>query len=361
MVNKIKTFYVRNERHLNTAAFLLGFIWDNLTLTRVDLLYDNLVLTSYLVIAGAGIIIYNAYDSGRFQNRFISKISPWLSLVIQFAFGGLFSGYIIFYSRSASLASSWPFILFLLALFFGNELFKRRYSKLVFQISIFFIASFSYAIFSVPVLIKKMNAGVFVISGILSLLLVFALVTVLRKFSPERVSKSFKPMLFSVLGLFVLFNVSYFTNIIPPIPLSLKEINVFHDIKRAPDGNYSVMFEESPWYIPLQDISHTFRRVGSERVYVFSSVFAPTDLTVTLYHEWSYFDDKQGRWIAMNRIPFPITGGQSGGYRGYSYKEQLFSGYWRVDVLTERGQLVGRVRFKVTTVEKSPKLTEGTR
>ena len=41
-----------------------------------------------------------------------------------------------------------------------------------------------------------------------------------------------------------------------------------------------------------------------------------------------------------------IAGGRDGGYRGYSLTT-VNSGNWRVNIETERGQLIGRVKFKV--------------
>lgn len=35
------------------------------------------------------------------------------------------------------------------------------------------------------------------------------------------------------------------------------------------------------------------------------------------------------------------------GFRGFTKKENIFPGKWRVDIKTERDQVVGRVRFDV--------------
>ncbi|MCF1193471.1 DUF2914 domain-containing protein, partial [Mangrovimonas sp. AS39] len=58
-----------------------------------------------------------------------------------------------------------------------------------------------------------------------------------------------------------------------------------------------------------------------------------------------------GKWVSGSKISFPIKGGRNEGYRGFSKKENVFSGKWRVDIETERGQVVGRVRFDIFIVD----------
>ena len=97
--------------HWLTAAFLLGFILDNLTRTRVDQVFDNAVLMAYVLLAMLSIITLYAGVAERFGervSRFMRDKSP---IVMQYAFGGLLSGMLIFYGRSGSFSASWPFLL----------------------------------------------------------------------------------------------------------------------------------------------------------------------------------------------------------------------------------------------------------
>src|SRR3989344_933862 len=107
MVNTLWKLYQRYERSLSPVALVAGFIWDNLTLRRVDLLLDNFVLFLYLKIAGVGVAFINATEAGRF--RFAQNTAGFIPLVLQFAFGGLFSAFVVFFSRSSSFITSWPF------------------------------------------------------------------------------------------------------------------------------------------------------------------------------------------------------------------------------------------------------------
>lgn len=353
IAHKAKDLYEKYERHIGIALMALGFIVDNLTLKRIDLLFDNLVLFTYLIIAITCIVAINAYASGRLQYTFMRAMHPWLTVPMQYAFGGLFSGFFIFYSRSASFIASWPFLIMLAALLIGNELARTKYARFAFQISIFYTALFSFFIFYIPVLAKRIGADMFLLSGAVSLVSIAAILFLLRNIAYERFQKSKNGIITSIAVIFFLFNAMYFTNIIPPIPLSLKAIGIYHSIERRGPA-YSAYAEAPKWYQFYNDTSRIFHRYGNDPIFVFSSVFAPTDLKTPIFHRWSLYDEKSRRWIAKDRLSFSIVGGRDGGYRGYSYKQNIQSGKWRVDVITKRNQLIGRITFIVTSVELPP-------
>ena len=352
-------FLEKNKVHLTSLVFISGFILDNFTLTRVDFFYDNLILTGYLVIAFLAIVTLHISTKKHFGLSFKVFINRWFPLLVQFAFGGLFSGYIIFYSRSGSFFESWPFIIFLGFIIIGNELIKKRH-LLEFQLAIFFIAVFSYSIFLVPVLLGKMGASVFLLSGFASFATFCFLLVILNHLSYIKAER-IRFILIIIGILYLLFNLAYFTNIIPPIPLSPKEIGVYHSVTRLPDGSYSVAFEPDTRFLFFKEISKKFNRVSNEPVYVYSSVFAPINLSTKILHRWNYYDENKAQWIVSSLVDFPIFGGRDGGYRGYSVKENTFPGKWRVDVITEQGQLIERIKFKVVSTNIAPKLETGLR
>src|SRR3712207_1946369 len=96
ILEKGKRFLERYERHISSAALIGGFIIDSITLKRIDFLFENLVLISYLTIAGISIAFLNFYEGGAVRGRFFEWMHRLLPIVIQFAFGGLFSGFLIF-------------------------------------------------------------------------------------------------------------------------------------------------------------------------------------------------------------------------------------------------------------------------
>lgn len=358
-VKGVNEWYRKHERYLSAGALLSGFIIDNLTLTRIDLLFDNLILLSYLFIAVFGIVVFNLIDTGRLRGRIFEWAAPLFPLLAQFAFGGLFSGYFIFYGRSASILSSWIFVFFLALFLIGNERFKKQYLRFRFQMTIFFVALFSFSIFSIPTLLGAIGPHVFVLSGVVSVGVMALLLRFLGKIMPEKIAATRNSLVASISGIFIVFNILYFANAIPPLPLSLKEIGVYHNVERVESG-YRVSYESSPWYKFYRDYNDTFHRTADEAVYVFSSVFAPTSLETKIFHQWQYFDDSLGGWATTGTFGFPIIGGRDGGYRGFSNKTSVSEGRWRVNVITQHGQIVGRVKFRVENTEESVKLEEET-
>src|SRR3989338_2430292 len=145
----------RYERHISSVALVVGFVIDNLTLTRIDLWIDHIVIVAYIIVAVSSIIVVHLPKKG----ALISRVQPFAPLPLQFAFGGLFSSFFVFYSHSAALASSWFFLLFLSALLVGNEFFKKRYERLAFQFGIFYIALFSYFVFYCPGIDEENGSG----------------------------------------------------------------------------------------------------------------------------------------------------------------------------------------------------------
>lgn len=356
----IRETWKRYERHATTVAFLAGFIIDSLTLRRIDLWLENAVFLFYLTVAGFGIIFYNAYDGGRLQGGRGSRVLPFLPIAIQFSFGALLSGFFVFYSRSASLVRSWPFLLLLILLLVGNERFRRWHGRLLFQLSIFFFIVFSYAIFVVPVIVKSMGAHTFVASSVIGLFLTWLVARGLRRASPQRYRESRQEIVGSVSIIAAAFYLLYFLNIIPPIPLALKDIGVYHSVVRRADGDYQVTYEPVRWYELKKRFTPVFHYTSGEPAYVLSAVFAPTRLNVPVLHQWLYYDDEAQAWVPSTQVRFVVEGSRDGGYRGYSSKTALHAGKWRVDVLTERGQLIGRMGFKVEEGEAG-RLEEGVR
>ncbi len=357
MLARAKTFVARHERRLTAVAFLFGFLWDSLTLTRIDRLFENLVLAGYLVAAFASIALLHAHGAGRFsrllpdagsvRRAFAERGEGLLQFLLPFAFGGLFSGLLIFYSRSGPLITSAPFFLVLGLLFFGNEFFKRHYARFVFQMSVFFAALFSWSALMVPVLLRRMGDDVFLLSGAFALALFALALRLLRRFGRDDLARS-RRVLFPVIAMiFFSFNFLYFNNMIPPIPLSLKEIGVYHSVSREGGEAYRLSFEPAPWYALGQATSKIFHRAPDAPAYAWSAVYAPTKLETDIVHRWEYRDETQNEWVTANVVRFPISGGREEGFRGYSVKERLAPGRWRISVETPRGAIIGRFAFTV--------------
>lgn len=172
------------------------------------------------------------------------------------------------------------------------------------------------------------------------------IIWLIYKIIPERFFKG-RRILYLTIGLiYVSFNVLYFTNIMPPVPLSLKESGVYHNVQRA-SGGYMATYEPSAWYNPFEEYSSEFHWQPGEKVYCFTSVFAPTKIDTTIFHRWSYFDEAKSEWINTDEIKYFIIGGHEKGYRGYTFKQNVHPGDWQVEITNNRGQVLGKVNFEI--------------
>ena len=345
------------ERYIAPFSLLVGFIADNVLFRAIDLFAMTLALTLYLACAVVGIFVLNLVETGRVQNSLVLRASPFFPVVVQFAFGGIFSGFFVLYSESATLAVSWISVVILALLLIGNERFRRRYRHFSFQISVLFVTLLGFLVFLVPLILKRIGPEIFLVSSIASLVLIALFARAAYRLMPELVKENLTRITRSIGVIFLIFNVLYFTNALPPLPLALKEASVYHRITRV-DNGYQILYERESWYREYLPLRSIFHRAPGESLYVFSAIFAPTDLSTTIYNEWQHYDEAQGKWSTISKVRFPIIGGRDGCYRGFSMTTNQRGGKWRVNVLTPFGQVVGRISFTVVDVTEPVELEE---
>lgn len=351
----MSSLYEKIKNHGNSIAFVAGFIWDNLMLDRIDHWFANLMLGTYLVLSALSILVLNMHEARKRRYGVERKYSGWIPPILQFCFGSLFSAYIVFYTESASLIANWPFLAFLVLLVLLNEFFRKQYLSPAFQLCVFFTVLFSYNVFFLPVVVGRMGGDIFILSGIASLVVIAGLAVLMRFSAPKVFTGKGLAAIAGIVAIYALFNIAYWTNLIPPVPLSLREIGVYHSVVRQNDGAYQLVFEPDSWYPLVNGTSKVFNRAKNESAYVFSSVFAPTKLSVPIFYAWSYFDETDKVWVTTDRVEFPLKGGREEGYRGYTLKSGVFPARWRVDVETSRKELIGRVNFTIVSATTSPK------
>mgnify|MGYP003430825537 FL=1 len=149
------------RHHWLTLAFVGGFITDFLLLNRVDDAIDNAVLTAYVVLATVSLLLFYAGIAQRFGYVWSPRVQKGASIVMQYAYGGLFSGMLIFYGKSGAILSSWPFLFLIIIAILGNELIKNRGQQLVFNLFAYFVGLFSFMVLQVPVLSGHMGGWIF--------------------------------------------------------------------------------------------------------------------------------------------------------------------------------------------------------
>lgn len=355
---KARAFLERNRTRVPVAALVLGAVWDFLTLGRPDTLFANASVIGYLVVAGGVVFIVNARSER-------DREPLWLIALLQFCFGNLASALFFLYSQSATLVGSWLFLLMLVLFVFGNEFARKRYIRLRTQLIAYHVLLTAYLGLVVPIVIGKIGGLVFLLSCGLALAASALYLAGLFAVAPKRVRTDWRATA-AGLGVVTTFFVTlYYLNLIPPVPLSLKEISIYHKVVRAPADAAPAIYEalgepRLPWYDPALYLETRALHVRpGESAYCYSAVFAPDNLSTPIYHRYSRYDEVARTWVPGDAIAFPIRGGRAEGYRGYTIGS-VSEGKWRCSVETEGGALIGRITFTVVPEASStqPLVTE---
>ena len=308
--------------------FMAGFAWDTLTLGQSIKSIDLFILLAYL--AGAAAILVAIGRGVTFRG------SQYLNAVLQFFFGGIFSALLIFYFLSSSDLPGHLVVLALAALLLGNEFLESRYGELTLSWVFFTLSAAMFFNFALAHLFRSISTFWFYLGTLLAVLLVLAI-----RVASRSGSASITPSI-AVAALMLMLHAF---NFIPPVPLVKKEMFIAHDLHKR--GNEYVGTIESPGWRFWRSSSAVFHRRPGERVYCFTSVFVPNGIRTTIRHRWLHYDDRSGKWQVTSVVPFPISGGRQGGFRGLTYKHNVVPGRWRVIAESESGAAIGILEFRI--------------
>jgi hypothetical protein len=349
-VTRLKAWYMRNERLLLSGSLAVGFVLDVVTFRSLQIWTTFWLLGVYVVIASLGTLYVHVFDArgAVWQGAHWPRLRIAAPVLTQLALGALLSMSLQFYWFSGVFSVSWPIIGLLLVLIVVNEAFRHAYTRPVMQMAMLAFVLSSYFSQLFPYLFTSLEAWTFVAGGFTSFILSMSLVLLLQASVP----RSHLPtgqMAMAICGVFLAMNALYFTGIIPPIPLSLREAGIYHDVRREGDAYVLTVETDTafdaiwPWLV--------VHPTSTGRLYAFTAIYSPAQLDTTIFHRWERYDPSLREWVTKRRLSFPIRGGRPDGYRGYTYVAGIEPGEWRVDVETVRGQVLGRLRFTYAASE----------
>lgn len=348
--NKAVHFLTENETKLNIGFFLFGFVFDVFTLSSVD---DPLSLIQQVIYLGlVGLILY--YDTLQKSEKWnpkakLEKIWQYRSLILHFSLGSLLSIYSLFFIKSASLFSSLIFILFILAILVINEMSFVQKGSLSVKAALFVLCLFSFFSLIVPTVLGFVGWTPFLISLTLT---IGVLCLILRKLQTQVQNRK---LLFNTLagpgiGVLSLFTFFYLMGWVPPVPLSVKSIGIYHDVALN-NGNYELKFERATWKF-WQNGAQSFISRPGDKIVIFTQISSPSRFQDQVIYHWQLYSRKLG-WVTQDRIPISIKGGREKGFRGYGVKQNYTTGEWRVLVETTHGREIGRIYFDVEKTEET--------
>lgn len=95
---------------------------------------------------------------------------------------------------------------------------------------------------------------------------------------------------------------------------------------------------------PQGELRLTPEALAGSGLYAYTAIRAPRGLREEVFHVWRQDGEE------VDRIALAIEGGREEGYRAWSHKQNFPDdsvGRWRIDVMTDSGQRIGVVRFRV--------------
>jgi len=356
IVEKIKTTLRGYEILIMPLVLVVGFGIDYLTFANIQIDTTLAILFIYWVATGASLFFIYLYDAGKMlPGRMSGYVRIILPIFVQFAFGSLLGSSLIFYWFFGTLSVSWPLLALIVFLMVFNEKFRDYLKKPAVQMSVYFFCTVSLFSLALPFWFLSLDAKLFVYASVGSFV-AFTLGTLLTSALVTWPEKRRNYTLFSFFLITVIMNVLYFANIIPPIPLALREVGVYHNLEvRA--GKY-VMQKEPSYAWQDMIFGQKVKTHFGEKMYIYSSIFAPISLKTTIVHDWQFYDELKKEWVSRASLVFDISGGRQEGYKGYSWMSSLQEGSWRVYVKNLRGQVLGMTRFEVIHDDKNSDLQD---
>ncbi len=347
---KITSHYTILNPYLPALFFVSGFLFDILTLGRIDNILTIISHGTYLAfILAILLVILLDMEPPPDAKKFVRLFHEYKNEVLHFLLGALLNAFVIFYFKSSSFANSFLLLLIMSVLLLLNEtaLFKKQGPAL--KVAILKLSLISYFLYIVPTIAGETGIFIFFASLTCSSLVVAAVYYVLRKknIAKKRINNHLLAPSISMLVLFILL---YFLKVIPPVPLSLKHIGIYHNIEKS-GGDY-YLYQQTPKWKFWHKGDQIFDAKTGDRIFLFTKIFSPGGFKDNVFINFQFRNNKD-TWKNTDRILLPIVGGREEGYRGYAYKRNYVPGSWRALIETENGLEIGRINFEVHLSEDS--------
>jgi hypothetical protein len=342
---RAKRFYAEHEAACTVAFFVGGFLFDALFVGRIDEVRGLVQQAVYLALCAlfTGCELRERYGDFVPPAR-LKNLWPYHKAATHFMLGTLLNVYTLFYFKSASLSSSFLFLLFLAGLLAVNELKPFESSGTTLRMTLFSLCLVSYFTTLIPTLVGEIGPLPFLGTIAASSACVALIAYLIRLGMTDARDAAARHLLIPFAAVAAVFTALYFLKVLPPVPLSLLEIGVYHDVVR--DGDHFVLTEDRPRWRFWERGDQTFLARPGDRLFVYASVFSPARFHERLHVQWMYQAPTVG-WREMDAIPLDISGGRDGGFRGFVAKDRFAPGRWRVRVETSDGRELGRLSLNV--------------
>lgn len=382
--------------------FAAGFLFDVVTLTRVDDLFTIVQQGVYLVTLTLLMVQEERYAAGvAAPPRLLARAWRYAEDAIHFLLGSLLSVFTLFYLKSTSGLSSLYFLGFLCALLVANELPRFRRQGPIVRFALLSLCLATWLALLLPIVAGFLSVWLFLAAVALSC---GAFVWLVRRLSASTkdapsVWRRVGAPAFAMQGLLA---AAYFVGLIPPVPLSVQYIGIYHEVLPPGAGPTPAAPETSPapesspapqqagiaglpavggpvsdgpvsdapassapapgaagkasrayqlkhlrpWWRFWHHGDQQFAARPGDVVYCFARVFAPKGFRDAVYMRW-LVERRDGAWEDQGRARLTISGGRGEGFRAFGTKRNYRPGRWRVEVETEDGRDLGVIHFRL--------------
>jgi hypothetical protein len=345
VLTRVNDLYKKHERWVPIVFFLLGFLFDTVMLRRIDELKVILQQAVYLLIAGILVGAELIEEEHEIQSpKIIHKFWKYREAFLGFFLGTLLNSYAIFYFKSASAFSSFFFIVLIVTLLTLNEFKKFGKSQTQVHVALLSLCLLSYVICLAPTVLGFMGTLPFLCAVAASMAIFSGYYVAIRAKLVTNPSLLKTHLFYPYFVVQVTFVILYFAHLIPPVPLSVKYMGIYHGAEKTGDA-FTLTSAKPKWKF-WQHGDQTFLARPGDVIYCYTQIFSPTRFKDQLQIRWLNWDEAKG-WMPSDAMPIPVTGGREEGYRVVTTKTNYQAGIWRVRVETMDNQEIGRIDFEV--------------
>ncbi len=355
--HRLRLYYEKNESQIAVLSFVCGFVFDILTADRVDSWFTIGQQTAYIALIMMALLqMFLEEGEPPFDPAALPALKRWYfqyrTALVHFFLGTLLNLYTIFFFKSSSLLVSFSFMGFLVLLLAANESKRLKSRGLPFKFALLSLCVLSFSAYVVPVFAGSISLTVFLLSMGIGCLPLLGAGWWIRRRAPHLFARARRQVLVPAGCVLAGFLVFYFFRLIPPVPLSIRFIGVYHAVERNEDL-YRLSHERPVWRF-WQNGDQDFLARPDDRVYVFFRIFSPTRFSDQVLMRWYWKDGARG-WTLQDSIPIKIVGGREQGFRGYGFKSKYQPGEWKVQVETTDSREIGRVYFDLELGPEAPR------
>lgn len=352
LFEKITFSYLKFRHAFSPILFTLGFLLDLKVVKQPDATNTIIFISTHFVLTTI-LILLNSIAANKDMDQSSKNWNPTvkvlLEIMLQFTFGALASSLFVLYFKGSDYVASLPILIILATFLFGNEFAQRHTGRFEVRFVSTVILAYIYLIYLVPLLRNQLGNISLLISTGASIIFALILIVLFRKVAPVLFAHSKTVLMYSMFGLFVGLPLLVYLDVLPPLPLILREGTVAHSVIKEHGTEYKLAVEDAPLYerLGIPFLSPVYKVEKGGDLYFFTAVYAPSEIKTDIIHVWSEYDPDARDFIERSKINLKVSGGRELGFRTYSMISSVEPGLWRVTAKLGTGQILGHRDFRV--------------